>query len=137
MDIKKLDEILKFQCDFCSNCEKRNMCKHVYDHDKCGLLCKAMVKAGILTPVEEMEEDMDNKKENTFHPIDEMVIMFGIENTITFCQMEAWSHRNAAIETGIQKHQELANEYLKYAHELQNIRYTVPDNDYCLLAGDV
>lgn len=66
----------------------------------------------------------------SFEVIDEMVIMFGMEKTITFCQLNAWKYRARAPYKGkFDEDMAKANRYLEMAYELQQIRQEYPEAD--------
>lgn len=76
---------------------------------------------------DEFTEDVVNEpnhyKQGCFEVIDEMVIVFGIENTIQFCKMNAWKYRaRAPFKDNMEQDMAKANRYLEMAAELEAIR---------------
>lgn len=71
-------------------------------------------------------------KHGTFETIDEMVIVFGIEDTIKFCRMNAWKYRaRAPFKGNTEQDMAKANCYLEMAAKLEAIR----NKDFELLKG--
>lgn len=75
----------------------------------------------------ELEEDVVNEpnhyKQGSYEVIDEMVIVFGIENTIQFCRMNAWKYRaRAPFKGNMEQDMAKANCYLEMAAGLEAIR---------------
>lgn len=59
-------------------------------------------------------------KHSTFEVIDEMVLAFGIDATITFCILNAWKYRaRAPYKDNMKQDMEKADRYMQYAHDLQ------------------
>ena len=85
---------------------------------------------------EDVVREPDHYKQGSFEVIDEMVIVFGIENTIQFCRMNAWKYRARASYKGNAK-QDMAkaNRYLEMAAELEAIKNGKGKLE--LLMGDV
>lgn len=70
----------------------------------------------------------DHYKHGIFEVIDEMIIMFGMDNTVTFCRMNAWKYRaraqykgNPAVDMA------KSDRYLEMAYEIQQIRQEYPE----------
>ena len=81
---------------------------------------------------EDVVNEPSHYKHGTFEVIDEMVIMFGIEDTITFCRLNAWKYRARAPYKGnMEQDLAKANRYLEMAAELEAIR----DKGFELLKG--
>lgn len=61
-------------------------------------------------------------KQGLYETIDEMLIIFGANDTETFCRLNAWKYRARANYKG-NKEQDLkkADEYLKLAYQIQNL----------------
>lgn len=77
-------------------------------------------------------------KHGSFETIDEMIIVFGVENTITFCRMNAWKYRaRAPYKSNFEEDMKKANRYLEMARELEYNKYIFPDDNYCLLKENV
>lgn len=73
-------------------------------------------------------------KHGSFETIDEMIIVFGVENTITFCKMNAWKYRARAPYKGkFEEDMKKANRCLEMARELEHNKCIFPDDNYCLL----
>lgn len=96
----------------------------------------------ILEDLEDLEESVQNDvvnepnhyKHGSFETIDEMIIVFGVENTIMFCRMNAWKYRARASYKGkFEEDMKKANRYLEMARELEYKKYIFPDDNYCLL----
>lgn len=78
------------------------------------------------------EKDMVNQPDHychgMFEVIDEMVIVFGMEKAITFCQLNAWKYRaRAPYKNNFEEDMAKANRYLEMAYELQQIRQEYPE----------
>ena len=75
----------------------------------------------------DIKEDVVNEpkhyKQGSFEVIDEMILVFGFEDTIKFCRMNAWKYRARAPYKG-NTDQDLAkvNCYLEMAADLEAIR---------------
>lgn len=68
-------------------------------------------------------DDPDHYRHSTFEVIDEMVLAFGIDATITFCVLNAWKYRARAPYKGkLEQDMEKADRYMQYAHDLQLIK---------------
>lgn len=68
-------------------------------------------------------DDPDHYRHSTFEVIDEMVLAFGIDATITFCILNAWKYRARAPYKGkSEQDMEKADRYMQYAHDLQLIK---------------
>lgn len=81
---------------------------------------------------EDVVNEPSHYKHGTFEVIDEMVIMFGIEDTITFCRLNAWKYRaRAPFKGNMEQDMAKANRYLEIAAELEAIR----NKDFELLKG--
>lgn len=81
---------------------------------------------------EDVVKEPSHYKHGTFEVIDEMVIMFGIEDTITFCRLNAWKYRaRAPFKGNMEQDMAKANRYLEMAAELEAIR----NKDFELLKG--
>ena len=81
---------------------------------------------------EDVVNEPSHYKHGTFEVIDEMVIMFGIEDTITFCRLNAWKYRaRAPFKGNMEQDMAKANRYLEMAAELEAIR----NKDFELLKG--
>lgn len=61
-------------------------------------------------------------KQGLYETIDEMLIVFGANDTETFCRLNAWKYRARARYKG-NAEQDLAkaDEYLKLAYQIQNL----------------
>lgn len=80
--------------------------------------------------VEDVVKDPSHYQHGTFEVIDEMVIMFGMEKTIVFCQLNAWKYRaRAPYKNKFDEDMAKANRYLEMAYELQQIRQEYPEAD--------
>lgn len=51
----------EFECDFCSECPDRKVCKNVYEPAKCKILYKALEDEGLLLKKKEVEEKVEEK----------------------------------------------------------------------------
>lgn len=72
----------------------------------------------------------EHYKHGLFEVIDEMIIMFGVEKTIVFCQLNAWKYRARAPFKGkMEQDMDKANRYLEMAYEMQQIRQEYPEVD--------
>lgn len=73
--------------------------------------------------VEDVVNEPNHYKQGSFEVIDEMMLVFGIEDTIKFCRMNAWKYRARAPYKG-NAEQDLAkaNCYLEMAADLEAIR---------------
>lgn len=73
--------------------------------------------------VEDVVHEPNHYKHGSFEVIDEMVIVFGIENTIQFCRMNAWKYRaRAPFKGNMEQDMAKANCYLEMAADLEAIR---------------
>lgn len=73
--------------------------------------------------VEDVVNEPSHYKHGSFEVIDEMVIVFGIENTIQFCRMNAWKYRaRAPFKGNMEQDMAKANCYLEMAASLEAIR---------------
>lgn len=73
--------------------------------------------------VEDVVNEPNHYKHGSFEVIDEMVIVFGIENTIQFCRMNAWKYRaRAPFKGNMEQDMAKANCYLEMAADLEAIR---------------
>lgn len=72
---------------------------------------------------EDVVNEPNHYKQGSFEVIDEMMLVFGIEDTIKFCRMNAWKYRARAPFKG-NADQDLAkaNCYLEMAADLEAIR---------------
>lgn len=78
---------------------------------------------GPIEPVEDVVNEPSHYKHGSFEVIDEMVIVFGIENTIQFCRMNAWKYRaRAPFKGNMEQDMAKANCYLEMAADLEAIR---------------
>lgn len=73
------------------------------------------------------EEDVVNEpphyQHGTYEVIDEMIIMFGYEKTINFCELNSWKYRARAPFKGkMEQDMDKANRYLEMAHELKRMQ---------------
>lgn len=81
-------------------------------------------------PAEDAVKDPSHYQHGTFEVIDEMVIMFGMEKTIAFCQLNAWKYRaRAPYKNNFDEDMAKADRYLEMAYELQQIRQEYPEAD--------
>ena len=83
---------------------------------------------------EYVKEDVVNEpshyQHGTFEVIDEMLIVFGVEATLTFCKMNAWKYRARAPFKGKPKEDmEKANRYLEMAYDITQIRQEYSEAD--------
>lgn len=83
--------------------------------------------ASLVGDVEPIVEDVVNEpnhyKQGSFEVIDEMMLVFGIENTIQFCRMNAWKYRaRAPFKGNMEQDMAKANRYLEMAASLEVIR---------------
>lgn len=61
----------------------------------------------------------EHYRQGTFEVIDEMLIVFGVSETVTFCKMNAWKYRARAPYKGkFDEDMAKANRYLEMANEL-------------------
>lgn len=110
----------KFTPLFCEECVEFFMCKaHHYGDENCTY--REEIERNIV-----MAKDIINEpahyKQGTFECIDEMIIVFGIKNTIQFCRMNAWKYRaRAPFKGNPEQDMAKANRYLEMAAELENI----------------
>lgn len=73
--------------------------------------------------VEDVVNEPNHYKHGSFEVIDEMVLVFGIENTIQFCRMNAWKYRaRAPFKGNMEQDMAKANCYLEMAADLEAIR---------------
>lgn len=73
--------------------------------------------------VEDVVNEPNHYKQGSFEVIDEMIIVFGIENTIQFCRMNAWKYRaRAPFKGSMEQDMAKANCYLEMAADLEAIR---------------
>lgn len=76
----------------------------------------------------DMVKEPSHYQHGTFEVIDEMVIVFGVEKTIVFCQLNSWKYRARAPYKGkFDEDMAKANQYLVMAYELQMIRQEYPE----------
>lgn len=76
-----------------------------------------------IEPIEDVVNEPNHYKHGSFEVIDEMVIVFGIENTIQFCRMNAWKYRaRAPFKGNMEQDMAKANCYLEMAADLEAIR---------------
>ena len=72
---------------------------------------------------EDVVNEPNHYKHGSFEVIDEMVIVFGVENTIQFCRMNAWKYRaRAPFKGNMEQDMAKANRYLEMAASLEAIR---------------
>ena len=72
---------------------------------------------------EDVVNEPSHYKHGSFEVIDEMVIVFGIEDTIKFCRMNAWKYRaRAPFKGNMEQDMAKANCYLEMAANLETIR---------------
>lgn len=80
--------------------------------------------------VEDVVREPRHYQHGTFEVIDEMLIVFGVEATLTFCKMNAWKYRARAPFKGKPKEDmEKANRYLEMAYDITQIRQEYPEAD--------
>ena len=73
--------------------------------------------------VEDIVNEPNHYKHGSYEVIDEMVIVFGIEDTIKFCRMNAWKYRaRAPFKGNMEQDMAKANCYLEMAADLEAIR---------------
>lgn len=73
-------------------------------------------------------KEPEHYKNGTFQVIDEMIVMFGVDDTITFCRLNAWKYRaRAAYKGKFEEDMKKSDQYLSMAYELQAIRQEYPE----------
>lgn len=73
--------------------------------------------------VEDVVNEPNHYKQGSFEVIDEMILVFGIEDTIKFCRMNAWKYRaRAPFKDNMEQDMAKANCYLEMAADLEAIR---------------
>ena len=61
----------------------------------------------------------EHYKQGAFEVIDEMMMVFGPQNTYTFCLMNAWKYRNRAPYKGkTDEDMQKASQYMVMAHQI-------------------
>ena len=79
---------------------------------------------------EDVVNEPNHYQHGTFEVIDEMLIVFGVEATLTFCKMNAWKYRARAPYKGtFQQDMDKANRYIEMAYQIQQIRQEYPEAD--------
>ena len=78
------------------------------------------------------EKDEPKKEIEVHHPshyqihkhecIDEMIAVFGIEDTKTFCKLNVWKYRYRASAKNGDMDEKKADEYMDILMELQNVK---------------
>ncbi len=72
---------------------------------------------------ENMVKEPSHYQQGSFETIDEMIIVFGIDDTIKFCKMNAWKYRSRALFKGnTEQDMAKANRYLEMAANLEAIK---------------
>lgn len=127
----KIPHEVRFQ--LCSQkCElyNSNRCSNPCQDDCERLFALAQQYNGNIKEQEDMVNDPSHYQHGAFEVIDEMVIMFGMEKTIVFCQLNAWKYRaRAPYKNKFEEDMAKANRYLEMAYELQQIRQEYPEAD--------
>lgn len=73
--------------------------------------------------VEDVVNEPNHYKHGSFEVIDEMMLVFGIEDTIKFCRMNAWKYRaRAPFKGNMEQDMAKANCYLEMAADMEAIR---------------
>lgn len=104
-----------------NNCDKYYSCSEHYKRD-----CENMLSLYSQCNAENPE----HYKHGAFELVDEMIIMFGIEKTIIFCQLNAWKYRSRApYKNQLEDDMKKADCYLEMAHELQQIMIQYPKSE--------
>lgn len=77
-------------------------------------------------PAEPVKQDGDvvaepeHYKHSTYEAIDEMIIVFGPEKTLAFCELSAWKYRNrAAYKGNFEQDMAKADQYIKMANDIR------------------
>lgn len=124
--MKKRDELIEFVDNYCAS--RDEMCSNCIfkdDSHRCNY--------GNLS-IDELEESMEMIKESedkdVNHPshynregametIDEMIELFGIEDTMAFCKLNAWKYRSRAMEKNGEKDMKKSDWYIRKYAELK------------------
>ncbi len=70
----------------------------------------------------------EHYRHGVFEVIDEMIIVFGVEATLTFCKLNAWKYRARAPFKGtFEQDMDKANRYLEMAYDISQIRQEYPE----------
>lgn len=112
----------------CHECGEANRCPHICSGD-CGLLVRMYQKYAEQVEADASEEggsDVVNEPEHyqhgTYEVIDEMVLVFGVDATVTFCRLNAWKYRARAPYKGkFEEDMAKADRYLQMAHGLMEL----------------
>lgn len=77
-----------------------------------------------------MAEDMINRpphynREGAMETIDEMVLIFGIEETMSYCKLNAWKYRARALMKNGEEDLKKSDWYLKKYKELQDQSFII------------
>lgn len=117
--------------ELCKNkCEMYDRCPEPCNNDCERLFALAQQYNGNIKEQEDVVNDPSHYQHGAFEVIDEMVIMFGMEKTIVFCQLNAWKYRaRAPYKNKFEEDMAKANRYLEMAYELQQIRQEYPEAD--------
>lgn len=86
-----------------------------------GAVNKGRSPMELISPTNDEEKSMI-QGEKSADVIDEMIILFGIADVITFCRLNAWAYRKKSSYNGNTEYAEEADRYIKIAHELQQNR---------------
>lgn len=118
----------------CKNfCKGYDHCEHignVHCEKYMALVRDQISKAAKEGVAEDVVKEPSHYQHGAFEVIDEMVIMFGMEKTIVFCQLNAWKYRaRAPYKNKFEEDMAKANRYLEMAYELQQIRQEYPEAD--------
>lgn len=117
--------------ELCKNkCEMYDRCPESCNNDCERLFALAQQYNGNIKEQEDVVNDPSHYQHGVFEVIDEMVIIFGMEKTIVFCQLNAWKYRaRAPYKNKFEEDMAKANRYLEMAYELQQIRQEYPEAD--------
>lgn len=86
-----------------------------------GAVNKGRSPMELIRPTNDEEKSMI-QCEKSADVIDEMIILFGIADVITFCRLNAWAYRKKSSYNDNTEYAEEADRYIKIAHELQQNR---------------
>lgn len=110
---------------FCEECVEFFMCKaHNYGDENCTYHeeIERKIVEGKIIMASDIVNEPTHYKQGTFECIDEMIIVFGVKNTIQFCRMNAWKYRaRAPFKGNPEQDMAKANRYLEMAAELESI----------------
>lgn len=67
-----------------------------------------------------VEKPKHYNREGAMQSIDEMILLFGIEETMSFCKLNAWKYRYRALDKNGEEDLKKSDWYLRKYKELQS-----------------